>query len=524
MMPINSLNIRPYNNKEPLLFPPLIGDFLPDDDLAHVVDEAVDEIDLTPYFEKISPVGNPPYHPALMIKIWFYGYASKTSSSRMIEEKTHKDVGFIFLAAMQQPDFKTIAEFRRKNLPELKDSLVDIVQICHRLGMTELGEISIDSKVTKANASASKTYTEKRLIKEREEIEKVVKEYLEKANQTDQEEDEKYGPDNRGNELPEDIRNKEKRIEKVKRVIEDLKQAQEELKESSKKQINLTDKDAQFQKDKGRIIPGYRAEVSVDSKEQIIIASDVTNEQNDSSQLLPMVDETLKNIEAIESKQNSKASQEKEAIKLTADSAYNTGNNLAELEKDKYKERIDPYIPDQKSIAKERGKGGDINSPFDSSKFVYNEKENTFTCPAGRKLDYTGQQFAHGRSYFVYQCKDCKGCQYFGECTTCKQGRAIWVSEYQEIIDKMREKLKTDEGKEIYSRRKTVVEPTLGNLSQNLGFREFSLRGLEKVKGEFSLMCTAHNLRKITRFIGELGVSLKKALDMSQLSPLLDTS
>src|SRR4030042_679884 len=144
------LNVKPYTNKQLLLFPASIGDYLPEDDLAHVVDEAVEEIDLNPYYQKIPSVGNPSYHPALMIKLWFYGYATGTYSSRKIEEKLHKDIAFIYLASMQKPDFKAISEFRRKNIYELKDSFVDILQICHRLGLTRLGEISIDSKIIKA--------------------------------------------------------------------------------------------------------------------------------------------------------------------------------------------------------------------------------------------------------------------------------------------------------------------------------------------------------------------------------------
>jgi len=121
------INVNPYSNKQLLLFPASIGDYLREDDLAHVVDEAVEEIDIAPYYRKISSVGNPSYHPALMLKIWFYGYATKTYSSRKIEEKLHKDVAFIYLAGMQKPDFKAISEFRRKNLSELKNSFIDIL-------------------------------------------------------------------------------------------------------------------------------------------------------------------------------------------------------------------------------------------------------------------------------------------------------------------------------------------------------------------------------------------------------------
>jgi len=458
---MNSLNVRPYNNKEQLLFPASVGDYLSENHLAHVVDEAVDEINLQPYYNKISDVGNPPYHPALMIKIWFYGYAIKTYSSRKVEEKTHTDVAFIYLAGMQKPDFKAISEFRRKYIEQLKNSFVDILQICHRLGLTKLGNISIDSKVMKANAASSRTYDGKELIKEREEIEKTIQEYLQKANQTDEEEDKLYGHDKRGNELPDDIREKKDRVKKMKRIAQQLKQAQEKLKQSGKKKINLTDNDAQFQKDKSRIIPGYRAEIAVDSKEQIIVANDVTNEQNDAPQLIPMVDEVLENVKELEpEKFSDDFCEQSEKINIPADAGYSSGKNLAELETEKYKDKVEPYIPDTNSQTKEH----------------------------------------------------CKSCQHFGKCTINKLGRFIQISEHQHLIDKMRQKLSTPEGKKIYGKRKITAEPVFGNLSQNLGFREFLLRGLEKVKGEFSLMCTAHNLLKITRFLREQKMLLTQAL------------
>jgi len=517
-MPKN-VNIRPYNNKELLLFPASIGDYLPKNDLAHVVDEAVDEIDLQPYYNKVSDVGNPPYHPALMIKIWFYGYATRTYSSRKIEEKLYKDVAFIYLAGMQKPDFKAISEFRRKNLSELKNSFIDILQICHRLGMTKLGEIPLDSKVIKANASVSRTYDEKELIKERETIEKAIREYLEKVNQTDLEEDQKYGPDKRGNEIPEDIRKKEDRIRKMRQVAKQLKQAQEKLKQRNKKRINLTDEDAQFQKDKSRIIPGYRAQVAVDSKEQVIVANDVASEPTDPSQLVPMADEVIKNVKEL--KKTEQGLNKKDKIKLIADSSYNSGPNLAEIEKRK---SIDPYIPDNKYQAKERGHKTDEDSPFHGSKFIFNKEENCFICPERRKVKFIKEIEHRGKPYLLYRCPDCKNCKYFGKCTTDKKGRSIRVSKYKHLICKMREKLSTKRAKETYALRKITVEPVLGNLSQNLGFREFLLRGLYKVKGEFSLMCTAHNLLKIARFVRQLGMSLKETLAMPELSPVFDTS
>ena len=521
------LNIRPYNNKEQLLFPPSIGEYLSKDHLVHVVDEAVEQIDLTPYYRKISPVGNPPYDPCLLTKVWFYGYCVKTYSSRKVEDKVNTDVAFIYLAGMQKPDFRTISDFRKNNLEELKKSFVDILKICHRLGMTQLGNISIDSKVMKANASADRTYTEKELIEEQEELEKAIQEYLEKANQIDEEEDEKYGLDKRGNELPENIRDKEQRIKKMKQIVEQLKQARQKIKESNKEKINLTDNDAQFQKDKSRKIPGYRADIAVDSKEQVIVTNDVTEQQNDSSQLFPMIDQTIENVKVIEPEKFSKDNSQMEKINITADSGYSSGENFSELEKEQYKSKIDPFIPDVVNEQNKKGKGGSHKEDpqFDKSKFIYNPEDDTVTCPAGKKLHHIAKTNQRGVMYDVYgNTTECKSCQYYGKCTKSKRGRHIVISEYQPLIDKMRQKLKTEEGKKIYGTRKITAEPVFGNLSQNLGFREFLLRGKQKVKGEFSLMCTAHNLLKMARTVRNLGKSLKELLNQPQLVPVPNTS
>lgn len=520
------LNVRPYNNKQQLLFPVSIGDYLPKNHLAQVIDEAVEQIDLEPYFKKIPNVGNPSYHPALMIKIWFYGYCVKTYSSRKIEEKLYTDIAFIYLAGMQKPDFKTISEFRRKYLNDLKNSFIEILQICHRLGMTQLGEIAIDSKVMKANASANRTYTEKELIEEEREMEKAIQEYLDKANQIDEEEDRKFSSDKRGNELPEDIQDKEQRIKKMKQIVEQLRQAREKLKSAGKEKINLTDSDARFQRDKSRKVPGYRAHIAVDAKQQIIVANDVSTEQADQRDLLPMIDKVMQNVDNLKQSSNNILSYEntgkQDKIKIITDSGYCSCENLAELEREKYKERIEAYIPDQKYQARVRNKK---DFSFDNEKFIYDESTDEFICPSDKKLYYVGKAVDRGKQRFrVYRCRDCKSCKYFGACTISAKGRTIKVLENQHLYKEMREKLSTLEGKKIYGLRKITAEPVFGNLTKNLGFSEFLLRGLQKVRGEFSLMCTAHNLLKIARFIRRLGCTLREALMICNHWPVFDSS
>lgn len=507
------LNVRPYNNHEMLLFPPCVGDYLEEHHPAWIIDEIVETLDLTHLYEKTSTVGNPAYHPKMMVKILFYAYANRTFSSRKIAKKTKTDVAFIFLSGMQKPDFRTISDFRKDNIEFLNHLFVQIVKICQRLGMIGLEHMSGDGTILKANASADKTYTLEKLTKEEEEIQKQIKELFFTANQIDCEEDEKFGPNNNGEEVPEDINTKQKRAKKLQNILAKLQSAQEELKSTKKEKINLTDNDAQFQGGKGKKIPGYRGEIIVDNKEQVIVACDVTNEQNDTNQAIPLTEQALHNLEI-----EKEHSEPENKIKISADSNFSSGDNLQYFEN---KDNIDAYIPDVEYQAQQRGKQCH-KSQFAKEFFKYNPQENCFICPEGKKLPYVGQRKKR-REHWVslYQCHDCKKCRHFGICTKSPKGRHIYVSGYEQLISNMRQKLSTLEGKLIYAKRKIIVEPVLGNLKQNLQFREFLLRRFKKVKGEFSLIATAHNLLKIANFVRRIRVEIPEFGIMNRRLALL---
>jgi len=312
-----SLNVRNYTNKEALLFPARIGDYLPENHLALVIDDVVDSLDLSCLYAKVSSVGNPSYHPKMMLKVLFYGYATLAFSSRKIAKKLDTDIAFIFLSGMQKPDFRTISDFRKNNVKELPEIFVQIVKLCKNLGLVGLGHISIDSTITKANASREATYDREKLNLEEQATLKKIKELLDAAQHIDNEEDIKFGASLRGDEIPKELHSHEKRLQKIK-------EAKQKLEEESLKQINLTDPDAVFQ---GKLHqpkkPGYRAQVAVDEKEQIIIASDVVNKSTDTESLLPLLEQTADNIPEIATK---------ESIVLTADSAYSSMQNLKSLQ------------------------------------------------------------------------------------------------------------------------------------------------------------------------------------------------
>ena len=497
-----SLNVRNYNSKDKLLFPAAIGDYLSEEHLAWAIDDIVESLDLICLYKRIPSVGNPRYHPKMMLKILFYGYATSNFSSRKIAKGTETDVAFIFLSGMQKPDFRTISDFRKNNAEELPKLFVQIVNLSKKLGLVGLGHISIDSTVIKASANRDRTYDRERFILEEQALQEKIKELLAAAQKVDDEEDRIFGPYLRGDEMPENVRSRQKRLEK-------LQKAKRELEQESLKEINLTDPNATFQREKGKVFrPGYRAEVVVDEKEQIIVACDVINKANDEQELLPSIEQTVNNLPEISS-QGSR-------VIVTADSGYSAMESLKKLEEKPY---IDAYIPDVRYQAKQDGKTIDEDSPFHKKHFSYNPDKNVYICPNQKELTYRRRNIdAAGRRYSVYACGHCQGCPYFGTCTKCSRGRAISVYDNREQIYKMRQKLDSAEGKRIYSKRKIIIEPVFGNIKHNLRFREFLLRGLKKVKAEFALIAIVHNIQKIAKFLKKL---LFSKLPRSELAPAL---
>ena len=457
-------NVRAYSQHQMQMFPPSVRSLIEDDHLCLVVDDVVKVLDLSCLYQKISPEGNPAYHPAMMLKILFYSYASGIFSSRKIAKAMRENIAFIYLSAWQQPDFRTISDFRKNNLNELKELFVQVVMLCKQMGMVKLGHVSIDGTKVKANASDAKTYDNQR-------FEKEINRLLEQADEVDDREDQHYGVDQSGDELPESIRNQNERISK-------LKQLQKELAESEKEKINTTDADAVFMKTSNGIKTSYNGQAAVDQEHQVIVAADVTNQPADVEQLIPMIDQAEENT-----------SDDIEAC--SADSGYSSGENLKELED----RPVEVYIPDRDYQAQARGKK---HGSFHKNEFVYDDQRDLYICPEGEELVFSHLQKRNGKQPLViYQCKSCRKCQFFGQCTTNDNGRTISRHPHEEQLKQMREKLDSDQGKAIYSRRKHIVEPVFGQIKSVMGFTSFLLRGLQKVKGEFNLVAIAHNLRKV---------------------------
>jgi transposase len=484
-------NLRPYCQSQRLLFPPNLREVIAEDDLCMVVDEVVNSLDLSCLYAKVPSEGNLSYHPKMMLKILVYGYANGIFSSRKIAKALGENVAFIYLAAWQRPDFRTINNFRKNNLSELDHLFVQIVRICQKLKMVKLGHVSIDSSRFKANAADRRSYDRKR-------IEREIKRLLDQAEDADQKEDALFGPDNSGDELPEEIRDRKRRIEKLKEI-------KKQLDQEDKEKLNATDTDAVFMKTTAGIKTAYNAQAAVDEHQQVIVAADVTNQSYDVDQLLPMVDQTQENTASSLSV-------------LSADAGYSSADNLEQLEARK----IDAYIPDDQYQSRLRGKKV---ARFDKDNFVYDPRGDMFICPEGKQLPFVYRQRRNDKgAYLIYQCSGCSECGHWGQCTTNKKGRTVCRRKIDEKIKQMRLKLDSESGKAIYAKRKVIVEPVFGQIKAVQGFTDFKLRGLKKVNAEFKLVAIAHNLRKISKYIHKKGIDLATKLAEGQLQPQLAAS
>jgi transposase len=386
----------------------------------------------------------------------------------------------MYLSALQQPDFRTINRFRKGNVDLLRGFFVQIVGLCVELGMVSIGTIAIDGTKLKANASYRRTKRGKELDEEMKEIDKQIESMLRESEEVDQREDELMGEDEGLYEVPDELKDKQ-------RLRERLRGAKEKILKRGSKEINLTDEEATTMLHLGyRADPSYNGQIAVEESHGVIVAATLSNNPADYEALEELVRQTKENT-------GDKPSE------VLGDSGFSSYENLEYLEE----EEIEGYIPDQgmESIRK-----GTCQHPeFHKSGFKYDEGGDHFHCPMGKPLSFRGLQKREGKPDLrIYRCLDCLGCERKSECTKADY-RTISLDSRESLMQKMRDRLESEEGRAKYGKRKWMVEPVFGDMKQNRNYRGLLLRGKLKAMGEFLMMCIAHNVRKIARYLVKPG-------------------
>jgi transposase len=449
---------RPYAPDQLLLLAPSIQEWLPDGHLARFVSDLVEEaLDLRAIYAAYAEErGYPPYDPRLMVKLLLYGYATGTPSSRKLEARSYDDLACRFLCADQHPDFRSIARFRRDHREALAELFVQALGLCRRAGLLKLGTLALDGTKLRANASRHKAMSYARMVSAEEQLKAQIAELLQRAEALDAAEDERFGPERRGDELPAELARREQRLARIREAKEAL-EAEAAAREQARRsalaaqgkrprrppkgrdpfsprpnaQRNFSDPDSRIMKTAdGAYQQCYSGQAIVDERAQVIVAAELSAEAADVGQLAPALAQLAGNLAAIDAELAPRAA-------LLADAGYFCADNVSACAE----QGLDPFIA--------------------TGRFTHAEPPPP--APRGRiPTDATAKQ-------------------------------------------RMARKLATKKGRAAYARRKTIVEPVFGQIVTVQNGRRLLLRGLEAARAEWRLHCACHNLLKLFR-AGGLGL------------------
>ncbi len=466
MISAMSKRFRVCSLDQQFLMPPSLQDWLPENHLARFIADVVNELDLSSIYaeyERKDGRGLSAYHPLLITRLLLYGYCIGTTSSRKIEQATHDNVAFRYLSADQHPDHDTLAAFRQQHLEALAGLFVQALRLCQKAGLVKLGNVAIDGTKIKANASTRRSVGYEKISEREQHWRSEVERLLNQAQQTDQDEDQRFGVGQPADPLPDDLASAQKRLQRLQQARTELEQeAKEQLqaavndlpqrnagrpskaeqaskttksrqqrdKETKRRiraaknaaapsrQYNFVDADSRVMKDNGpkAFVQGYNVQIAVDAHAQIIVAAEITQQTTDRQQLVPLVKSVRSSAQATPET-------------ITADAGYWDTTSL-----------LDPSL-----------QGIQVLVTPDSN-----------PQPPGAPLPPTAPR--------------------------------------NEQAIRMREALASQEGKARYALRKSTVEPVFGQIKEARGIRRFRLRSLPKVTSEWKLICATHNLLKLFRF------------------------
>jgi len=415
------------------------ADVVSEEPLVKVVDEVVRGLDLSALHARYLEGGRPYFDPAMQLKVLFFGYCDGVRSCRAIAKHIRFDVRYRYFCGSLRPDFRTINRFRKDHIDLLGDYFAQIVLHCRKAGLLDPSVLALDG--TKIRAWGRKRSGKQ----QRAVLAEAFRARLQQDSATDGEGDDE-GDDGQATDTDAGA---------------------------------CSDPDARFMKtSEGGLRLSYNSQVVVD-RNQLIVAADVSNRADDSVQFRGMIEQSERVLGA-------------KPETVLADGGYYSGANLAYASE----AGIDLYVPVSRT-------GRVPDDDFHRDRFVYEDTEDRYRCPAGQHVTYLRTRVRRGVSIREYRgsAATCGGCAFRSRCTTDRY-RRVEISEHARHERAMQDKLAGSEGRRTYNLRKQLVEPVFGNIKFNLGFVRYRLRRLTNVRGEFLLICIAHNLKKLAAWWG----------------------
>jgi len=454
------------------LMPACLDDYIDADNPVRVIDLFVDELDLAALgFEgtTAAATGRPGYHPALLLKIYIYGYLNRIQSSRRLERETQRNVELMWLTGQLSPDFKTIADFRHDNGKGIRNVCKRFVALCRQLKLFSQAIVAIDGSKFKAVNNRDKNFTPHKLEQRMKQIDESIERYLNALDTADRTQ-------------PADLETRtahlQEKLSKLKAQMQYLRDIEQQLRQQPDKQLSQTDPDARSMATSGRGtgMVGYNVQTSVETQHHLIVAHEVTNLGYDRTQLTKMA---LQSREAL-------AVMDMEAI---ADRGYYKGPEILTC----VQAGITPSVP-KTMTSNNKAKG-----LYDKRDFVYIEQDNEYRCPAGNRLIYHHSSIEDGMKIDCYYTSVCQSCPLKAQCTTSKE-RRVRRWEHEGVLDAMQDRLDRNPGK--MKQRRCTVEHVFGTLKFWMGSAHFLMKTIKHVSTEMSLHVLAYNLRRVINILG----------------------
>jgi transposase len=467
-------HIRGLDRSQSQLLPPSLDEYVGLECPVRFIEAYVEKLDLRALgFARVqaADLGRPPYHPADLLKLYLYGYLHRIRSSRRLEAEAGRNLELMWLLGGLRPDFKTIADFRKDNRACFAPLFKQFNLICRQLDLFGAELVAIDGCKFAAVNNYRRHFTQEQLAEMIAKIERRIQDYLGQLDRQDQESAGMTRP------TAAELRDKIAQLQEHSASYENLLQT---LQQGGQDQISLTDPDARVMKGVHGHSLAYNVQAAVDAKNHLIAAQDVTSQANDQQQLAPMAQTAQQQLAAPK-------------LSVVADKGYHSCQQLAACEQ----AGVTPFVPAP-------AKNHDGKKIFAKTAFNYDAANDVYHCPNGQLLRPTGPFQTHGQSVFHYvNAQACRRCLIRSKCTT---------AEYRSIVRQPNERAMENTAArvaaqpEVVAKRKTIVEPVFGTM-RRWGFDYFLLRGLEKVRAEFSLAALTYNLRRVLNL-----VSLEKLL------------
>ncbi|MFY0614520.1 MAG: IS1182 family transposase [Hyphomicrobiaceae bacterium] len=455
------------------LLPECLDDWADEDNPVRVIEAFVEALELRKIgFSSVDPktTGRPAYHPAVLLKLYIYGYLNAVQSSRRLEREARCNVEVMWLLGRLVPDHKTIAEFRRTNGPAIAKVCAQFVELCRRLGLLTHASVAIDGSKFKAVNNRDRNFTEAKMKRRMVQIVESVSRYIHQLESADRQE--------QTNAIVMRTKRLKEKIRKLKDEMDRLEGVNEHRCAEPDKQISMTDPDARSMTTSGRGsgVVGYNVQTAVDTKHHLIVAHVVTTSGSDRSQLAPMSKLTKQVLEV-------------DKLDVVADRGYFSNKQILEC--------ADADIT--VTLPKPQTSNNKLKGLFVKADFRYVPDDDRYVCPAGELLVFVSRKKENDLNYRRYATKQCGGCKLKKHCTRAAQ-RVVTRWEHEQVLEDVQRRL--DEDPEAMRTRRETVEHPFGTIKARMGATHFLMKRLHNVKTEMSLAVLAYNLTRVMNIVG----------------------